>query len=47
MDFVFDRSADTRVIKSLTTVDDATHASVAIVPERALIRESGLRPGID
>ena len=36
MDFVFDRSADTRVIKSLTIVDDATHESVAIVPERAI-----------
>ena len=35
MDFVFDRSADTRVIKSLTIVDDATHESVAIVPEGA------------
>lgn len=36
MDFVFDRSADGRVIKSLTIVDDATHESVAIVPERAI-----------
>ena len=36
MDFVFDRSADTRVIKSLTIVDNATHESVAIVPERAI-----------
>jgi putative transposase len=36
MDFVFDRSADARVIKSLTIVDDATHESVAIVPERAI-----------
>ncbi len=36
MDFVFDRSAETRVIKSLTIVDDATHESVAIVPERAI-----------
>ena len=36
MDFVFDRSADTRVIKSLTIVDDATHESLAIVPERAI-----------
>ena len=32
MDFVFDRSADTRVIKSLTIVDHATHESLAIVP---------------
>lgn len=36
MDFVFDRSAEGRVIKSLTIVDDATHESVAIVPEHAL-----------
>ena len=36
MDFVFDRSADGRVIKCLTIVDDATHESVAIVPERAM-----------
>jgi len=36
MDFVFDRSADGRVVKSLTIVDDATHESVAIVPERAI-----------
>lgn len=32
MDFVFDRSADGRVIKCLTIVDDATHESVATVP---------------
>jgi len=37
MDFVFDRSADGRVIKSLTIVDDATHESVAIRPEHAII----------
>lgn len=36
MDFVFDRSADGRSIKCLTVVDDATHESVAIVPERAI-----------
>lgn len=36
MDFVFDRSADERVIKCLTVVDDATHESVAVVPERAI-----------
>jgi putative transposase len=36
MDFVFDRSAEGRVIKCLTVVDDATHESVAIVPERAI-----------
>ena len=33
MDFVFDRSADGRVIKCLTVVDDATHEAVAVVPE--------------
>ncbi|MFC3534082.1 IS3 family transposase [Vogesella facilis] len=36
MDFVFDRTAEGRVIKSLTVVDDATHEAVAIVPERAM-----------
>jgi putative transposase len=36
MDFVFDRSADGRVVKCLTVVDDATHESVAIVAERAI-----------
>ena len=36
MDFMFDRSADGRVIKCLTIVDDATHESVATVPERAM-----------
>ena len=36
MDFVFDRSAEGRVIKSLTIVDDATHESVDIVPEHAI-----------
>jgi hypothetical protein len=36
MDFVFDRTADARVIKSLTIVDDATHESVAIEVERAI-----------
>lgn len=36
MDFVFDRSADGRVIKCLTIVDDATHESVAVVPDRAI-----------
>lgn len=39
MDFVFDRSADGRVIKCLTVVDDATHEAVAIVPERAISSE--------
>jgi transposase InsO family protein len=36
MDFVFDRSADGRVIKNLAIVDDATHESVLIRPERAI-----------
>ena len=36
MDFVFDRSADGRIIKNLAIVDDATHEAVAIQPERAI-----------
>ena len=36
MDFVFDRSAERRSVKCLTIVDDATHESVAVVPERAI-----------
>lgn len=36
MDFVFDRTAERRVIKHLSVVDDATHEAVAIVPERAI-----------
>ena len=36
MDFVFDRTADGRSVKSLTVVDDATHESVTIEPERAI-----------
>ena len=36
MDFVFDRTAEGRVIKALTIVDDATHESVAIEVERAI-----------
>ena len=36
MDFVFDRTAEGRVIKCLTIVDDATHESVAIEVERAI-----------
>jgi len=36
MDFVFDRTADGRVLKCLTIIDDATHEAVAIVPERAI-----------
>ena len=34
-DFVFDRTADGRVMKCLTIVDDATHEAVAIVLARA------------
>ena len=36
MDFVFDRTAEGRVIKCLTIVDDATHEAVAIEVERAM-----------
>lgn len=36
VDFVFDRTADGRVLKCLTIVDDATHESVAIEVERAI-----------
>ena len=36
MDFVFGRTAEGRVIKCLTVVDDATHEAVAVVPERAI-----------
>jgi hypothetical protein len=36
MDFVFDRVATVRTIKSLAIVDDATHESVAIAVERSL-----------
>lgn len=36
MDFVFDRTAEGRSIKSLMVVDDPTHSAVAIVPERAM-----------
>ena len=43
MDFVFDRSADRRVIKCLTVVDDATHEAIAIVPERAIGGEQLVR----
>ena len=35
-DFVFDRTADGRVLKCLAIVDDATTEAVAIVPARAL-----------
>lgn len=36
MDFVFDRTAHRRVIKSLNVVDDGAHEAVAILPERAI-----------
>lgn len=36
MDFVFDRTADGRVIKLLVIVDDATHEPVVIEVERAI-----------
>ncbi len=36
MDFVFDRTAEGRVLKTLTVVDDATHEAVAIMPARAI-----------
>ncbi|NIK00359.1 transposase InsO family protein [Xanthomonas campestris] len=36
MDFVFDRSAEGRVIRCLMIVDDATHEAVAIDVERAI-----------
>lgn len=35
-DFVFDRTADRRVLKCLAIVDDATTEAVAVVPARAL-----------
>ncbi len=35
-DFVFDRTAEGRVLKCLTIVDDATTEAVAIIPARAL-----------
>ena len=37
-DFVFDRTADGRVLKCLTIVDDATTEAVAVVPARAFGR---------
>jgi putative transposase len=43
MDFVFDRTAEGRSIKNLTVVDDATHESVAIVPDRAMGGQSVVR----
>lgn len=38
MDFVFERTAEGRVLKALTIVDDATHEAVAIEVERVLER---------
>ena len=35
-DFVFDRTAEGRVLKCLTIVDDATTEAIAVVPARAL-----------
>jgi transposase InsO family protein len=43
MDFVFDRTAEGRVIKCLTIVDDATHESVAIEVERAISGQGVVR----
>lgn len=40
MDFVFDCTLEGRVLKCLTIVDDGTHESVAIVPERAISGQS-------
>jgi len=36
MDFVFDRTAEARVLKCLVIVDDATHEAVTIEVERAI-----------
>lgn len=36
MDFVFDRTAEGRVLKCLTVVDDATHEAIVIEVERAI-----------
>lgn len=45
-DFVFDRTAEGRVLKCLTIADDATTEAVAVVPARSLgvlrPRRSGL-----
>ncbi len=38
MNFVFDRTAEGRVLKCLTIVDDATHEAVGIETERAIYR---------
>ena len=36
MDFVFDRTANGRTLKCLTVVDDATHESVAVIPDHSM-----------
>lgn len=36
MDFVFNRTAEGRVVECLTIVDDANHEAVAIEVERAI-----------
>lgn len=36
MDFVFDRIASGRTLKCLAIVDDATHESVAVIPEHTI-----------
>ncbi len=43
MDFVFDRTAEGRVMKCLTIVDDATREAVAIEVERAISGREGTR----
>jgi hypothetical protein len=43
-DFVFDRTAEGRVLKCLTIVDDATTEAVAVVPARALGASGDARP---
>ena len=43
MDFIFDRTAEGRVLKCLTIVDDATHEAVAIEVERAISGEGVAR----
>ena len=36
IDFVFDRAASGRTLKCLTVVDDATHESVAVIPDHSM-----------
>ena len=36
MDFVFDRTASGRTLRCLTVVDDATHESVAVIPDHSM-----------